>query len=147
MSNGILRATDTPFLLMGGAETTVENSGRLSIPARWKDIFDDKGYLARAKMGEITYAMLFPEDNLAPMVDLLLGEEEYLMADTLVRSANPVAIDKQSRLVIPNDMGLNFSGGVTLLGAVSHLQILPTNAAEGITAQDAEIMHSIGRLI
>lgn len=129
-----------PDILSGSVKVAVEANNRLSLPSKWREPFADKSArLVLSRMGEITYRMLFPEDNFRSILDCLDSQD----CGVLLRSADPIKMDEQHRLVLP---GFNTTGSsldTVIYGYGSHLRIVPVAVAGDLFADDPLRIHDI----
>lgn len=131
------KSVEVPHLLVGSESVSVEPSGRLTLPARWRSKFEDgSAYTAFANMGTITHRILFPADNFEA---ILAGTRSARVRDALSRSSNEVRVDKQHRLSLFGEAE-EIPGRVALLGGSSHIKIVSMEIAEAWAVADAAIL-------
>ncbi len=127
-----------PEQLLGSSEVKLDAAGqRLAIPSVWKDSFDERAYMMASVMGAYPCSLVFPESNIKGILAQIQDDD---FREILERSANPVAVDSQKRIVIPEHLRFFNGGTVSIFGSGSHLKLIDSSAAQEIAAEDSALL-------
>lgn len=134
-----LNMSKAPSLLVGERSSSLEASGRMSIPSLWRPSFRSKSIFAfTSRMGEIPFNLLFPEVNFRWLLESVDPDK----VAPLLRSAEQIGVDGQARFVLPRSSHV-IPSSVSILGAGAYLQVFPNSVAELIRSGDQEIIDGI----
>jgi MraZ protein len=122
----------------GNVAARLEPTGRLAIPAAYRHAFSGQ---ARMRAYRREYLMLWTDhafDLVATTMATKGGLIDPQARKNLYRATQPVAVDRQGRLVIPPDLRerVGLTDQVVVVGSIESLEIYSAEAFERLTALD-----------
>jgi MraZ protein len=129
-------------MFLGRFEHSVDTKGRVAVPARFRDRLSGELILTRGNDGCL---YLFTEESWEPLAAKLnalpTGDEDARnLRRAVFSSAEPVELDKQGRVIIPDHLrqyaGIN--GDVSIIGLGEYIEIWDTQAWQKLDSDIAE---------
>lgn len=119
-------------MFLGRFEHSVDNKGRVAVPARYRDRLGGELILTR---GNDRCLYLFTQETFEPLAAKLealpTGEADARnLRRAIFSAAEPVEIDKQGRIIIPDHLRqyASIDGDVSIIGVGSYIEIWNTEA-------------------
>src|SRR5215203_4983220 len=119
-------------MFLGRFEHSVDVKGRVAVPARYRERLSGELILTRGNDGCL---YLFTQESFEPLSEKLdalpMGESDVRnLRRSVYSSAEPVELDKQGRIVIPDHLRsyASISGDVTIIGVGRYIEIWNTPA-------------------
>ncbi len=114
-------------MFLGRFEHSVDNKGRMAVPARFRDKLSGELIITRGNDGCL---YLFTQDSWEPLAAKLealpTGDADARnLRRAVFSAAEPVELDKQGRMMIPGHLiqYANISGNVAIIGLGSYIEI------------------------
>src|SRR5689334_4180438 len=114
-------------MFLGRFEHSVDTKGRVAVPARFRDRLSGELILTRGNDGCL---YLFTEESWEPLAAKLnalpTGDEDARnLRRAVFSSAEPVELDKQGRVIIPDHLRQysGITGDVAIIGLGSYIEI------------------------
>jgi MraZ protein len=111
----------------GRYEHTLDNKGRLILPARFREPFGHGGYLTAGQDGCL--ALWTPDEFDQQMEAMAAGatasREQRQLARVWASSTTDVALDNQGRIVVPVNLRqfARLDGAVLVMGAIQRVEL------------------------
>lgn len=129
--------------LVGRFEHTLDEKGRVTLPARYRDLFEGDIYISPSLHGErcvhIYYAAAWQGFDHKYLKDLdeFNDAKASRRAGRFLGDTHPVTKDKQGRIVIPQTVidELGLDGTVRLVGHRDHLELWSPEAHDAWLAE------------
>jgi MraZ protein len=119
-------------MFLGRFEHSVDVKGRVAVPARYRERLSGELILTRGNDGCL---YLFTQESFEPLSEKLdalpMGESDVRnLRRSVYSSAEPVELDKQGRIIIPDHLRsyASISGDVTIIGVGRYIEIWNTEA-------------------
>jgi MraZ protein len=124
-------------LLSGEFDHTLDEKGRLTLPARFREYFREGVMVVRMRNAFDTTSKeqcvriyrqedweVFDSASLAPL-NVFGNEEDNWTVREIYMSLDPVELDRQGRILLPSNrvQELGLSGKVKILGNRTHLEV------------------------
>jgi MraZ protein len=129
-------------MFLGRFEHSVDTKGRVAVPARFRDRLSGELILTRGNDGCL---YLFTEESWEPLAAKLnalpTGDEDARnLRRAVFSSAEPVELDKQGRVIIPDHLRqyAGISGDVSIIGLGEYIEIWDTQAWQKLDGEIAE---------
>ena len=136
-------------MFLGRFEHSVDNKGRVAVPARFRDRLSGELVLTR---GNDRCLYLFTQEEFAPLASKLealpAGDADARnLRRAIFSSAEPVELDKQGRIVIADHLRhyAAITGDVTIVGVGNHVEIWDTpswQALDSTIEQNVDVISS-----
>jgi MraZ protein len=119
-------------MFLGRFEHSVDSKGRVAVPARFRDRLSGELIMTRGNDGCL---YLFTEQSWEPLAAKLnalpTGDEDARnLRRAVFSSAEPVELDKQGRVIIPDHLRqyAGISGDVSIIGLGEYIEIWDTQS-------------------
>ena len=129
-------------MFLGRFEHSVDTKGRVAVPARFRDRLSGELILTRGNDGCL---YLFTQGSWEPLAAKLnalpTGDEDARnLRRAVFSSAEPVELDKQGRVIIPDHLRqyAGISGDVSIIGLGEYIEIWDTQAWQKLDGEIAE---------
>jgi MraZ protein len=129
-------------MFLGRFEHSVDTKGRVAVPARFRDRLSGELILTRGNDGCL---YLFTEESWEPLAAKLnalpTGDEDARnLRRAVFSSAEPVELDKQGRVIIPDHLRqyAGISSDVSIIGLGEYIEIWDTQAWQKLDSEIAE---------
>jgi MraZ protein len=129
-------------MFLGRFEHSVDTKGRVAVPARFRDRLSGELILTRGNDGCL---YLFTQGSWEPLAAKLnalpTGDEDARnLRRAVFSSAEPVELDKQGRVIIPDHLRqyAGISGDVSIIGLGEYIEIWDTQAWQKLDSDIAE---------
>jgi MraZ protein len=129
-------------MFLGRFEHSVDTKGRVAVPARFRDRLSGELILTRGNDGCL---YLFTEESWEPLAAKLnalpTGDEDARnLRRAVFSSAEPVELDKQGRVIIPDHLRqyAGISSDVSIIGLGEYIEIWDTQAWQKLDGEIAE---------
>ncbi|MEP6776344.1 MAG: division/cell wall cluster transcriptional repressor MraZ [Chloroflexota bacterium] len=129
-------------MFLGRFEHSVDTKGRVAVPARFRDRLSGELILTRGNDGCL---YLFTEESWEPLAAKLnalpTGDEDARnLRRAVFSSAEPVELDKQGRVIIPDHLRqyAGITGDVSIIGLGEYIEIWDTLAWQKLDEEIAE---------
>jgi MraZ protein len=129
-------------MFLGRFEHSVDTKGRVAVPARFRDRLSGELILTRGNDGCL---YLFTQGSWEPLAAKLnalpTGDEDARnLRRAVFSSAEPVELDKQGRVIIPDHLRqyAGISGDVSIIGLGEYIEIWDTQAWKKLDSDIAE---------
>jgi MraZ protein len=129
-------------MFLGRFEHSVDTKGRVAVPARFRDRLSGELILTRGNDGCL---YLFTEESWEPLAAKLnalpTGDEDARnLRRAVFSSAEPVELDKQGRVIIPDHLRqyAAITGDVSIIGLGEYIEIWDTQAWQKLDGEIAE---------
>jgi MraZ protein len=129
-------------MFLGRFEHSVDTKGRVAVPARFRDRLSGELILTRGNDGCL---YLFTEESWEPLAAKLnalpTGDEDARnMRRAVFSSAEPVELDKQGRVIIPDHLRqyAGISSDVSIIGLGEYIEIWDTQSWQKLDGEIAE---------
>jgi MraZ protein len=129
-------------MFLGRFEHSVDTKGRVAVPARFRDRLSGELILTRGNDGCL---YLFTEESWEPLAAKLnalpTGDEDARnLRRAVFSSAEPVELDKQGRVIIPDHLRqyAGISTDVSIIGLGEYIEIWDTQAWQKLDGEIAE---------
>ena len=129
-------------MFLGRFEHSVDTKGRVAVPARFRDRLSGELILTRGNDGCL---YLFTQGSWEPLAAKLnalpTGDEDARnLRRAVFSSAEPVELDKQGRVIIPDHLRqyAGISGDVSIIGLGEYIEIWDTQAWQKLDSEIAE---------
>ena len=129
-------------MFLGRFEHSVDTKGRVAVPARFRDRLSGELILTRGNDGCL---YLFTEDSWEPLAAKLnalpTGDEDARnLRRAVFSSAEPVELDKQGRVIIPDHLRqyAGISSDVSIIGLGEYIEIWDTQSWQKLDGEIAE---------
>lgn len=136
-------------MFLGRFEHSVDNKGRVAVPARFRDRLSGELILTR---GNDRCLYLFTQEEFMPLASKLealpAGDADARnLRRAIFSSAEPVEVDKQGRIVIADHLRqyAAITGDVTIVGVGNHVEIWDTpswRALDSTIEQNVDVIAS-----
>jgi transcriptional regulator MraZ len=117
-------------MFRGSSHQTVDGKGRVSIPARYREILKGNQETHLIVTTYEGYLLVYPQSAWAKVEQGLEDSDQLEVKNRahiryLVAQAEECAIDKQGRILIPKNLReyANLDGDVTIVGMLSNFEI------------------------
>ena len=114
-------------MFLGRFEHSVDNKGRVAVPARFRDKLSGELIITR---GNDRCLYLFTEEAWGPLAEKLnalpTGDQDARnMRRAIFSAAEPVELDKQGRIIIPDHLRqyASIDGNVAVIGVGNYIEI------------------------
>ena len=114
-------------MFLGRFEHSVDNKGRVAVPARFRDKLSGELIITR---GNDRCLYLFTEEAWEPLAEKLnalpTGDQDARnMRRAIFSAAEPVELDKQGRIIIPDHLRqyASIDGNVAVIGVGNYIEI------------------------
>src|ERR687893_619216 len=114
-------------MFLGRFEHSVDNKGRVAVPARFRDKLSGELIITR---GNDRCLYLFTQDSWEPLAEKLnalpTGDADARnMRRAIFSAAEPVELDKQGRIIIPDHLRqyASIDGNVAVIGVGNYIEI------------------------
>jgi MraZ protein len=129
-------------MFLGRFEHSVDTKGRVAVPARFRDRLSGELILTRGNDGCL---YLFTEESWEPLAAKLnalpTGDEDARnLRRAVFSSAEPVELDKQGRVIIPDHLRqyAGISTDVSIIGLGEYIEIWDTQSWQKLDGEIAE---------
>ena len=129
-------------MFLGRFEHSVDTKGRVAVPARFRDRLSGELILTS---GNDCCLYLFTQGSWEPLAAKLnalpTGDEDARnLRRAVFSSAEPVELDKQGRVIIPDHLRqyAGISGDVSIIGLGEYIEIWDTQAWQKLDSEIAE---------
>jgi MraZ protein len=129
-------------MFLGRFEHSVDTKGRVAVPARFRDRLSGELILTRGNDGCL---YLFTEESWEPLAAKLnalpTGDEDARnLRRAVFSSAEPVELDKQGRVIIPDHLRqyAGITGDVSIIGLGEYIEIWDTQSWQKLDGEIAE---------
>jgi MraZ protein len=136
-------------MFLGRFEHSVDTKGRVAVPARFRDRLSGELILTRGNDGCL---YLFTEESWEPLAAKLnalpTGDEDARnLRRAVFSSAEPVELDKQGRVIIPDHLRqyAGISSDVSIIGLGEYIEIWDTQSWQKLDsdiAQNVDVISS-----
>lgn len=136
-------------MFLGRFEHSVDSKGRVAVPARFRDRLSGELIMTRGNDGCL---YLFTEQSWEPLAAKLnalpTGDEDARnLRRAVFSSAEPVELDKQGRVIIPDHLRqyAGISGDVSIIGLGEYIEIWDTQSWKTLDsniAQNVDVISS-----
>jgi MraZ protein len=136
-------------MFLGRFEHSVDTKGRVAVPARFRDRLSGELIMTRGNDGCL---YLFTEQSWEPLAAKLnalpTGDEDARnLRRAVFSSAEPVELDKQGRVIIPDHLRqyAGISGDVSIIGLGEYIEIWDTQSWKTLDsniAQNVDVISS-----
>jgi MraZ protein len=125
-------------MFFGEFEHTIDDKGRLTIPARFRDELADEVFVSRGLDGCL---FVYPPDSWEALVEkvatLPLSKRDARYFSRLICSGSECKLDKQGRILLPSSLReyAAIKSEVVIIGVNSRLEIWSRERWQVVTAQ------------
>lgn len=136
-------------MFLGRFEHSVDNKGRVAVPARFRDKLSGELIITR---GNDRCLYLFTQDSWEPLAEKLnalpTGDADARnMRRAIFSAAEPVELDKQGRIIIPDHLRqyASIDGNVAVIGVGNYIEIWDVqawNSLDDTIEQNVDVISS-----
>jgi MraZ protein len=136
-------------MFLGRFEHSVDSKGRVAVPARFRGLLSGELIMTRGNDGCL---YLFTEQSWEPLAAKLnalpTGDEDARnLRRAVFSSAEPVELDKQGRVIIPDHLRqyASITGEVSIIGLGEYIEIWDTESwktLDSSIAQNVDVISS-----
>ncbi|HST03117.1 MAG TPA: division/cell wall cluster transcriptional repressor MraZ [Chloroflexia bacterium] len=136
-------------MFLGRFEHSVDSKGRVAVPARFRGLLSGELIMTRGNDGCL---YLFTEQSWEPLAAKLnalpTGDEDARnLRRAVFSSAEPVELDKQGRVIIPDHLRqyASITGDVSIIGLGEYIEIWDTESWKTLDsniAQNVDVISS-----